>query len=279
VPEIHIAFDHQSVYIAELIVHAAHISGAKESAIERVEEFLALMATRGNGYRVAYSGVLAEQILPRTDATVSIGESGEKIICLNDLVEGSEQISLVKKQVDFDFEIKAINCRNQWPDWLKTVIKLNYLAVLSHDIEPRFIVMFSALEVLTEAIHGASPTILKGELEPDKAEIIKAEVKNILCSAGLSDSGVRRLLSRLTDTQAMSKIDTVVFALGQCSIDAEVGDVRLVVKQRGAVVHAGRASTSDDLIKAVNLVCSWVQAAIRNVMNTKQWVAIKKDSR
>lgn len=274
-PGIRVTVNAKGIYNAELRVEAPRISVAKAIAVDHVEEVLTLLATWNDGFRITFSsGVTAEKIPDEEVASVSVDESGIKHSSLHEVLELQDSISLLKKRDDVQFEVRALQWSEQWPDWLRTALKLNYLAVVSHHIVPTFIIQYSALEVLTAVIQGRSPSVLDFALEAEKAKQLSSEIKKMLRNFGLSDNGVDRLLSRISDTRAKSNIDRITDALSKCGINADPKDVRLVVQQRGAVVHAGQPSDANELRKAVSLVQNWVQIALRKIIDTRQWTFV-----
>lgn len=267
---IRVTVNTEGIFIAELQVKASNNHEAKTIAIERVEELFALLATRDHGFRISLLNVRTLRISDGKIPRVSVDENGTKYNTIPEDITTQDSLSILKKRDDLKFEDSALQWREQWPDWLRTALKLNYLAILSHDIEPAFIIHFSALEVLTKAIQCPAPSVLKLELDAEKAKQLIREIKKTFHDFSLSNNCVDRLVSRISDTHAISNIDRISEALRRCGIKADPKDIRLVVQQRGAVVHAGHSPEADKLRKVVSLIRNWVQIMLCNIMDTQK---------
>ena len=268
-PGIRVTVSVEGIYNAELQVKAPGISVAKATAVERVEELLALLATWNDGFRISFRGVTAEQIPGEEVASVSVDEGETRHITAREVMNFQEFASLVRERGNVECEANALQWREQWSDQLRTALKLNYLAVVSHDLEPAFISQYSALEVLTAAIQGNPPSVL-AQLEPKAKRQLISKIEETFRASGLSDNDVKRLSSRLRGTQTISNVDRITEALRICGISADREDVQLVVRQRAAVVHAGHSSDTNKLYKATSLVRDWVQKGLRDIVRTRQ---------
>jgi hypothetical protein len=257
-------------YKAELQVEATGSNAAKDIAIERVEEFLALQAAWNDGFRVRVRGVRATPLPDGSDASVERIEEGRVIrVTLTDSVTVESSIDTVVQRGSVAFAEAALENREQWPPELKTILKLNYLAVVSHDAEPALVVQFSALEVLTSAVIGKAGTILRSELDDKGArKRILREVQDLLVDRGLSPEGAKRLSDYAGIARTESNIDRTVRALSRCGVEATKEDIRFVVQQRGKIAHAGPPG-DEDLQKAYELARGWTQTAVRYVVETQ----------
>lgn len=232
-------------YKAELHVEAADGTSAKDIAVDRVEEFLALQATWNDGFRVRLRGVRATT--PLSDGSnVSverIEEEGMIRVTVSDTVQVDSSLDMVVQRSNVGFAEAALEKREQWPEKLTTVLKLNYLAVASHDAEPALVVESSALEVLTSAILGGTGTVLKTEItsKPDRKNVLK-DMKNLLEDRGLSPEGASRVTDYAETARTESNIDRIVQALSRCGVETTGEDVRFVLQQRGKIAHASPPS-------------------------------------
>ena len=52
-------------------------------------------------------------------------------------VETIREIPAVKKRGSVELERAALEWRREWPSWLPAVLRLNYLAVISHEVRVR----------------------------------------------------------------------------------------------------------------------------------------------
>jgi hypothetical protein len=265
--QIKVTADDTGCYNADLAVEATNNNEAKELAVRRIEEFLSLLALIDCGFRIKFASVSAEGI-PHKKA-VLLGN----IVRSNNIIELTDFLHLTKMHNNVDFEIVALKRREQWSDWLKTALRLNYIAVLSHDLVPAFIIHYSALEVLTNAILGIQQTVLNIELKSDNEEELENKknnlidaIRNVLQNYGLKEESIKRLLYRIRDTQSEGNIDRINSALKRYGIDLNKEDVQLVIKQRGAVAHPRQSLDMNKLRTAATYAKTWVQAILRQAV-------------
>lgn len=184
-------------------------------------------------------------------------------------VEAEVSLDMVVLRNSVSFAEAALKKREHWPDKLRTVLKLNYLAVASHDAEPALVVQYSALEVITSAILGEAKTVLGTEidLKGDRRKILD-KMNEFLLEHGLSTNGAERLSSYASNAKTESNIDRIIRALNRCGVEAKEEEVRFVVQRRGKIAHAG-SPVDEDLRKAYELGRSWTQTALRYVVETQ----------
>ncbi len=264
-PAMNVAADAEGTYKAKLQVEASSSALAKDIAVARVEEFLALQAAWNDGFRVRLRGVRATQL--HDESTVSVEREGRTIrVTATDSVEVESSLDAVVQRNSVGFAEAALERREQWPDRLKTVLKLNYLAVASHDAEPALVVQHSALEVLTTAILGEAKTVLGTEIgnKSNRQQTVN-DLKEFLLERELSPEGAERLSSYASSAKMESNIDRMIRALGRFGVKVEEAEVRFVAQQRAKIAHAGTPG-DEDLRKAYELARNWTQTAVRYVV-------------
>jgi hypothetical protein len=268
-PAMNIVEETDGTYMAELQVEATDSNAAKDIAVERVEEFLALQAAWNDGFRVRVRGVRATPFPNGSDASVEqIRDGGVIRVTITDRVQVDSSIDMVVRRGGVGFADAALENREQWPLKLKTILKLNYLAVVSHAAEPALVIQSSALEVFTSAIIGEADTVLRTEIDDkgDRKRILR-EVQALLVDRGLSPEGAKRLSDYAGMARTESNIDRTVRALSRCGVEATVEEVRFVAQQRGKIAHAGPPG-DEDLQRAYELARGWTQNAVRYVVET-----------
>ncbi len=269
-PAMNVVSEAGGTYRAELHVEAANGTSAKDVAVDRVEEFLALQAARNDGFRVRLRGVRATPLSEGSNVSVERIEE-ERTICVtvSEPVQVDSSLDMVVQRSNVGFAEAALNKRERWPEKLSTVLKLNYLAVASHDAEPALVVQSSALEVLTSAILGGTGTVLKTEVtsKADRKNVLK-DMKGVLEARGLSPEGAKRVTDYAETAKVESNIDRIVRALSKCGVEATGEEVRFVLEQRGKTAHAAPPD-KEDLNKAYELARSWTQTAVRYIVETQ----------
>lgn len=268
-PAMSVAVDAEGTYKAKLHMEASSGTLAKEIAVARVEEFLALQAAWNDGFRVRLRGARATQLHDESAASVEREKEGVIRVTVTESVETESSLDAVVLRNSVGFVEAALEKREQWPEKLKTVLKLNYLAVASHDAEPALVVQYSALEVLTTAILGEAKPVLGTEidLKDDRRKIVD-ELKEFFLERKLSPEGAERLSSYASNAKMESNIDRIIRALDRCGVKAGKEEVRFVVQQRGKIAHAGTLG-DEDLHKAYELARSWTQTAVRYVVEAQ----------
>lgn len=269
-PAMNVVSEADGIYKAELHVEAADGTAAKGIAVDRVEEFLALQAAWNDGFRVRLRGVRATPLSDGSNVSSErIEEEGMLRVTVSDTVQVDSSLDMVVQRSNVGFAEAALEKREQWPEKLTTVLKLNYLAVASHDAEPALVVESSALEVLTSAILGGTGTVLKTEVagKPDRKNVLK-DMKDLLEDRGLSPEGASRVTDYAKTAKTESNIDRIVRALSKCGVETTGEDVRFVLQQRGKIAHAAPPS-KEDLNKAYEFARSWTQTAVRYIVETQ----------
>lgn len=268
-PAMSVAIDAEGTYKAKLHVEASSGTLAKKIAVDRVEEFLALQAAWNDGFRVRLRGVRATQLHEESAASVEQTEEGVIRVTVTKFVETELSSHRVVLRNNVSFAEVALKKREQWPDKLRTVLKLNYLAVASHDVEPALVVQYSALEVLITAVLGEARTVLGTEigLKKDRRKIVN-DLRKFLTGRKLSPEGAERISNYAENAKTESNIGRIIQALSRCGVEAGDEDVRFVVKQRGKVAHAG-PSGDEDLRKAYELARNWTQSAVRYIVEAQ----------
>lgn len=269
-PKMNVVAEGDGNYTTELHVEATNGTVAKDIAVDHVEEFLALQAAWNDGFRVRLRGVRATPLSDGSNVSVErIEEEGMVRVTANDIVHSEESLDTVVQRSTVGFAEAALKKREQWPEKLTTVLKLNYLAVSSHDAEPALVVQSSALEVLTSAILGRTGTVLKTEIADrrDRQRLSK-DMKDLLEARGLSPEGAKRVTDYAETAKTESNIDRTVQALNKCGVEATEEEVRFVLQQRGKIAHAA-PSDREDLKKAYELARSWTQTAVRYIVETQ----------
>jgi hypothetical protein len=156
-----VAVDAEGSYRAKLQVEATSGTLAMEIAVARVEEFLALQAAWNDGFRVRLRGIRATQLHDEMAASVEREKEGAIRVTVTGSVKTEFSLDAVVLRNSVGFVEAALEKREQWPNKLRTALKLNYLAVASHDAEPALVVQYSALEVLTTAILSKAKPVLQ----------------------------------------------------------------------------------------------------------------------
>ncbi len=231
-PAMNVAVDEEGTYRAKLQVEASSGALAKEIAVACVEEFLALQAAWNDGFHVRLRGVRATQLHDESAVAVERKKEGVIRVTVTESVRIESSLDAVVLRNSVGFVEAALEKRGQWPDKLRTVLKLNYLAVASHDAEPALVVQYSALEVLTTAILGEAKTVLGTEIDvkDDRRQIVD-ELKEFLLERKLSPEGVERLSSYARTAKMESDIDRIVRALNRYRVTAGRDEVRFVREQ------------------------------------------------
>ncbi len=280
-PGLEVTFDaEEEVYSARLQLSAPNITTAKRLAVEQVRDILKLAAAWGDAFRVRFgSGLVAEKLPeempPQPPPTPVPGEPGSVIAAVNMLtldmavLEAEGSVSMVKQRASVDFESRALSWREAWPGWLTTVLELNYLATISHDTETAFLVHYTTLEVLEEALVGKPVSIIRQELQDTKRGELLADIRQLLESYNLTDKYAKRLLERLRETQTESKVDRIARMLGGVGVAAQLEEVRQVIRQRGRVAHHGKSSEDEAVRLAATNARQWVLAALRTILEKR----------
>lgn len=134
------------------------------------------------------------------------------------------------------------------PDRLKVALSTIHDAVCSREPTNVFVQHFTALEILI--VERVPPAILSliygGQNVPpgsfqSKQALLDA-VEDVLVRAKISEQFQTRLLSRLSDTQSESQIDTMASYFDHLSLAQERAKLTRWRKMRGAMVHAAEAT-------------------------------------
>lgn len=226
-----------------------------------------------------YSGVKSERLYTEDQIPSIEKKRNEDIqLCIKEQVELKEHLSTEKTKNNFKFEENALKFHNKWPDWLVIALKLNYLAVISLDLEPSLILRYSALETLTENILRNPKSLIKTKFKgksDERREFLK-DIEEILKKYELENQS-NRLIDRIQETHTESKNERIKEALKSCNIEAKIQDINLVSRQRGKVVHARKSISSDDLQKATSLIEEWIRKSLHFILSNPKFILDNKE--
>jgi hypothetical protein len=255
-------------YTARLDVVADNVTTAKVAAVSRVRQILTLFAVAGDGFRVSVGSGLEATRRPDTDPPIPRDlDTGGLAIDVASTVELEGAVALRKMRGNVEPEAVATAWRDAWPEWLSTALELNYLATISQESRPAFVVEFAALEVLVDAVEG-DPISVFGTKVPDKRQrrnLLEA-IRALLAEHGMEAFEIERVVARVSDAQIVGTVDRIASALRKLGQEATEGDVRRVVRARGAIVHPSPGINESDFESALGLTKRWVQGALRKVL-------------
>jgi hypothetical protein len=263
-------------YEAEVGVEATGNSEAELLAVYRVEELLNLFAVWNDGFKILFSGIKSEKIETEDQAdSVKIIEGEDNVlhIYLKETIGLREHLSVEKRKNNFEFEEGALKWRDEWVDWLKVALKLNYLAVISRELIPSLILRYSALETITENILGSPESLLKSkfkERNKEKEEFLKA-INKIFIEHGLENKS-EHLMNRILETHEEGKNKRIQEALKICKIEAQIQDINFVSRQRGKMVHPIKSSEVDDLTRAISLAEKWIRESLQFILSNPKFI-------
>lgn len=272
-PNLEIEFDAaHSCYHTRLDVSASDITTAKKVAIAKVREILRLFAVHGDAFRVGFGNELTASRHPeesRSETRIVEYGSGYREIFAHDagFVEMEGHLGIVVKRGSLDFERDALSWIESGPDWLRVALELNYLAILSQDIESAFLVQYAVLEILEKELLGTPISIFQSISDSVK---LLADMRETMQKHGLGDSQIKRLINQMRQTHAESKSDRLVTLLQQLGIEASAGGVRKVVSVRGKVAHHGEPATEGgQVMEAAQLLRQWILAALKSIVSRR----------
>jgi len=257
-----------NIYLARLAVPAKNISEAKTKATEFIRLILSLVATKDLGFCINYGACFTACSIDENTEAIALASSKEsnRLYALLENLHLEEHIGIVKKQLNVEFEKKALSWFESWPQWLKDALELNYLSVISHEEIPSFVTLCSALEVMVLGIIGIAPTLISRKLLKKQSASLFNEMIELLTKYSLSKNDIDRLISRMKETHNQSTVDRIKTALYKLGLEAESKDVKLVVRQRGSIIHMGKSSDYQEFHYAKRLVTNWVQTGLRNIL-------------
>ncbi len=109
-----VTVDEEGTYKAKLRVEASSNALAKESAVARVEEFLALQAARNDGFRVRLRAVRATRL--HDESAVSVERDKERTTHITKTLEPPEAtVDMVVQRSSVGIVKVALENRGQWP--------------------------------------------------------------------------------------------------------------------------------------------------------------------
>jgi len=258
-------------YMAYIKVQANKSSQAELIAVYRIEEFLRLFAVKNDLFRIMYSGVKSKKMENEDQGqTFEVIKNGEKSFHaqVKEKVETKEHISIEKRKNNFKFEERSLKWRDNWYDWLKLALELNYLAVNSQNHVPSLVLRYSALETITNNILGGQESLLKYKFKErgKKKDKFLKTVEKIFRKFGLeNESG--RLINRILETHAEGKNNRIEKALKKLNIDVQTKDIIFISKMRGKVIHPLKHSDHNDLKKANFLIEEWIKKSLQFLLS------------
>jgi hypothetical protein len=279
--EISVNEERSHFYIAEIKVEAKNHLEAKIYAVNRIEEVLGLFAVCNDGFRIVISGVMVEkknEEVPSKNIIKKEVDGERNNISVTDVIEIGEHISTLITKGNYEFEANAIKCRGQWPDWLRIALKLNYLAVVSHDLIISLMLRFSALEVLEYSIMGEPVKIIKLKFKEKEKRDFFCSVRRVFDHYELSQNEIERIEGRIRDTNRESKTNRLAKALKICGVSADPKDIRFVIERRGAVTHKREQTESGDIEKALAYINNWISKALHFILRNQKYVFDKCDN-
>jgi hypothetical protein len=111
---------------------------------------------------------------------------------------------------------------------------------------------------------GARPSLISTCLNRADRKRHRSKMESTLLAYKFSNGAISRIIDRVTQTESMGTIDRIQEGLAQLGIRVTSDEVKTVVNQRGAVVHAGETLDSERVRIATGLAREWVRCALLN---------------
>ncbi|MCK5341896.1 MAG: hypothetical protein KAR20_00750 [Candidatus Heimdallarchaeota archaeon] len=269
IQDIEVNFDEKGMYSGELTIEAIDRKKAIEEAIFRIEELLFLLAIHGDGFRISLGmGLSAKEIAAQSPEEIIDDGSGNIQLRISETFYISDFVEVCSVRKAFPFESVSISHRASWPHWLRTALRLNYLSVISYELETTLITLYSALEVIVSGVLPSSTTVFKNKFSSDlkKEQDIIEQLKSLFSKYEFSPEESERLINHVRTTERESKNLRIQKVLKEYNGPADFENIKSVTGARGKIVHTGNVSDNKQLEKAVAELRIWVNAILKKYL-------------
>lgn len=272
----------QHTYIAEFDIVAPTPDKAVSQAVMLLENLIYLFAIGNHAFRIDFGSLVSfkEADGKKLDFSNSDNSFKLKQFYIKNSFRPIPHITFTQILENFSFEENALSWANDWPDWLRLVIELNYLAVISRNVKTAIVNLYSALEVLTKAIIPKPSTLLKEHFKDNSHDkmLFIADLEMTVRKHGFDSLKSKRLIAQLENCYSLSDKVRIFDALKKCAVESNLQEIELARRQRSSIVHSGRNHRSDELVIAEKLEKKWVQGAIKNLINSRLKIIENCDS-
>lgn len=256
---IEIEFD-EPMYVIRRALVATDPVEAKSAGEAYVADLLKVLAASNDAFRVRPASISAEIV-----GSLASDAQGNHLFL-------SGHVGSSKRKGSLRSEVELVDRRSSWPDYLDDALELNYLAVISERPMTRWLLATIALERLTEGRLGPRARLIRTRLGSTEATGLLVGITGLLEAAGLEESDVVRLRSRILDTEVRPAAEQIANYLTQVGVEYDLGEPVLWWRRRGNLAH-GQIEADD--VSALSRLVSRTQEAIRNelVANSAEPIA------
>jgi hypothetical protein len=243
-------------YEACVRVSAENADSARLLGVAEVDDVLRVIALDQAAFRVSLgSGVSVVEAPPERAAARPLTRQDAL------RVEVRLTTKRLVAQRALTFQRAVLSKRPSWPPWLRTVLELNYLGILSNDLGARLVSHYSAIEVMVDGLDG--PT--KQLLPPRVRRRVTRSLNKELQASGVTSRDASRVIERAVTTRGEGSAQRLSRVLNQLGVRATEQQARLVTTARGAFSHAGATSSRTPLASAARLAEKWVRQGVAQV--------------
>ncbi len=254
-------------YKARVRVAAGNVKDAWALAINRVREALMVLGTVGEAYELLYESKPAvESVSEEESAAVVRTEEGVSTRQGYDGGELSEHAAVVQTRESIDKQSEALQHSAEWPAWLRVALELNYMAVTARELRPALVTRYSALEVIVTGTQGKPRVLLKSALGKRRADQVAARLEAVLQAEELQAEQVKRVVEQARNAHSEGVQDRILRTLAELDVGVAPGDLELVIKRRGRIVHTTNPPSDNEVLEACNKLTPWVQSALQELL-------------
>ncbi len=199
---------------------------------------------------------------PHVQAPVRITEteSGTSV-AVDSILSFTEHVGVVVRRGDYSATSTAVAAREKWPAWLRVALELNYMGETAIEDRPALISFCSALEVITHATQGKITAVGRSVLGRKASRDVYVELLELLKEHGFNEDQAERAALQALNAHTVGLSDRIRQCLAQLDVAATIADITFVTKTRGAVVHADKQPSDEDVRRAIGLTRGWLFVA------------------
>jgi len=147
-------------------------------------------------------------------------------------------------------------------DVARVALELNYMGETAIEDRPALISFCSALEVITHATQEKITAVGRSILGRQGSRGVFAELIQLLKAHGLNDDQAERAALQTLNAQTVGLSERISHCLAELDVAAAIADITFATKTRGAVVHADKQPSDEDVRRAIGLIRGWLVIAL-----------------
>lgn len=255
-------------YRATMRIQATDLTEARLIAVDQTERFLKVLAVSDYIFIIDPTSVDARLIQELDTRKPNIQRQGNTVsVIIEERIYFSGHIGILKRKNNLDFEVNALLKTDNWPEYLRRGVNLNYSAVRAATDDVRFLLLMATLEILAWKKLGSPESLLKASLSKSAYSTFKESLQIFFRQWNFNNEQEGRLTEHLLATHKEPVAYHLIKYLASVGItDYSIDEVMTWWRIRGKLAH-GDSVDAKTLRKHISILKTAIQSALREEIN------------